>query len=232
MSVVAEFTIPAGTFGLGRLLTSESEARIGLERHVPTREEVMPYFWVEMADGDFEAFERELRENEIVRELNVLDRMGDQTLYAIEWERIPESLIQGIAQSDGAILEGRAVDGRWRFMIRFPDHARLTEFHEFLSEQDIAIHVDRVYTRGEGDDRQEHDFDLTEEQRETLTSAVQRGYFEVPRGVTLTDLADELGISRQAASERLRRGANTVLRNVLPESHGETGPEGADDTSP
>jgi len=50
---------------------------------------------------------------------------------------------------------------------------------------------------------------------EALVSAVERGYFEVPRGVTLGDIADDLGISQQAASERVRRGTNTVLRTVL-----------------
>jgi predicted DNA binding protein len=44
---------------------------------------------------------------------------------------------------------------------------------------------------------------------------VQRGYFEIPRRVTLTDLAEELGITRQATSERIRRGVNAVLRSVL-----------------
>lgn len=214
MSVVAEFTIPAETFGLGRLLTSESAVRIELERLVPTGTEVMPYFWVEMVDGDFETFERELREDPLVAGLNVLDRADGETLYAIEWERIPESLVQSITRAGGAILEGRGLDGNWRFTLRFPDHSHLAEFNEFLTDYDIDIHVERVYTRG-GDRRREYVFDLTDEQRETLTSAVRRGYFEVPRGVTLTDLAEELGITRQAASERVRRGANTVLGAVL-----------------
>lgn len=227
MSVVAEFTIPAETFGLGRLLSSRTGVRVELERLVPTGNEVMPYFWVERVDGDFETFERELRGDELVSELNVLDRIGDETLYAIEWEQIPESLIQGIARSDGAILEGRGSEGHWRFVIRFPDHARLTDFHEFLNDHDIAIHVDRIHTRGDDHER-EYDFGLTDEQRETLTSAVGRGYFEVPRGVTLADLAEELGITRQAASERVRRGANTVLRSVLVGSGGKESERGDD----
>ena len=219
MSVVAEFTIPAETFGLGRLLTSRSEVRIELERLVPTGNEVMPYFWVAVPDGDFETFERELRADPLVCELNVLDRADGETLYAIEWERIPESLVQGIVRSEGAILEGRATDGHWRFMLRFPDHAHLATFNDFLADHDIDIHVERVDARGD-DHGREYAFDLTDEQRETLTNAVRRGYFEVPRGVTLTDLAEELGITRQAASERVRRGANTVLRSVLLEETG------------
>lgn len=229
MSVVADFTISGETFELGRLLTFDEGVNIELERLVPTGNEVMPYFWVGLEDGGFETFEREIRADPLVSGLNVLDRVGDETLYAIEWERIPESLIQGIVQTGGAILEGRGAEGHWRFMIRFPDHASLTEFNEFLTEHDIDIQVDRIYTRTE-DHRREYAFDLTDEQREAIVSAVRRGYFEVPRGTTLSDLAEDLGITRQAASERVRRGANAVLRGALLEVR-EDPPGETDDTT-
>lgn len=53
------------------------------------------------------------------------------------------------------------------------------------------------------------------EQREALILAVERGYFAVPRETKLEEIAEELGITRQAASERVRRGAETVLRKSL-----------------
>jgi predicted DNA binding protein len=46
---------------------------------------------------------------------------------------------------------------------------------------------------------------LPEEQRELLELAVERGYFETPREVTLSELADELELPRSTASYRLRR---------------------------
>lgn len=216
MSVVAEFSIPAGTFGLGRLLAGGDEVGIELERLVPTGNEVMPYFWARIPGRGFEAFEREVREDPLVSGLEVVDRLDDETLYAIEWKRIPESLVRGIARTGGAILEGRGSNGRWRFVIRFPDQARLTAFNDFLEDHGIDIEVHRVYTKSERG--RERAFDLTGEQREAIVSAVRRGYFEVPRGVTLGDLAEELGITSQAASERVRRGANAVLRGALLES--------------
>jgi hypothetical protein len=85
MSVVAEFTIPAETFGLGRLLSSEIGVRIELERLVPTGNEVMPYFWAELDDDDLETFERKLRSDPLVIELNVLDHLDGEALYAIKW---------------------------------------------------------------------------------------------------------------------------------------------------
>ena len=50
---------------------------------------------------------------------------------------------------------------------------------------------------------------------ELLTTAVERGYFKVPRETSLVDLADAHGISDVEASERLRAGIDVVLREHL-----------------
>ncbi len=51
---------------------------------------------------------------------------------------------------------------------------------------------------------------LTEPQREAIAEAYRQGYYDVPREISLEELANELDISHQALSERLRR-ANRVL---------------------
>jgi predicted DNA binding protein len=55
---------------------------------------------------------------------------------------------------------------------------------------------------------------LTELQRELLRSAAREGYFEVPRRVSLVDLASEHGMSDREASEQLRRGLDIVVRDA------------------
>lgn len=52
---------------------------------------------------------------------------------------------------------------------------------------------------------------LPSEEREILQTALQQGYFEIPRRVTLVDLADELDISDHEAKRRLASGMATVL---------------------
>ena len=56
-----------------------------------------------------------------------------------------------------------------------------------------------------------------ETDREFLTTAVERGYFRVPRQTTLVDLADAHDISDVEASERLRTGIDVALREYLDE---------------
>lgn len=55
------------------------------------------------------------------------------------------------------------------------------------------------------------DIGLTSEQYEALTEAIQYGYFEIPRDISLVELAAELDISHQALSERLRRAYRTLI---------------------
>jgi predicted DNA binding protein len=54
---------------------------------------------------------------------------------------------------------------------------------------------------------------LTALERELLRTALDGGYFDSTRDMTLADLADEVELTEQEASERLRRAIGTLLRN-------------------
>lgn len=56
---------------------------------------------------------------------------------------------------------------------------------------------------------------LTNRQREYLTRAYQRGYFDVPRACTLAELADVLDVDKSSASETIRRGAGRIIGQFL-----------------
>ena len=50
-----------------------------------------------------------------------------------------------------------------------------------------------------------------------LRTAVEQGYFKVPRQTSLVDLADAIDLSDVEASERLRTEVDTALRDYLGE---------------
>lgn len=214
MSVIVEFTLPAEAFTLGVVLGTGPAVTIELERIVPTGDLLVPFFWADADEADLDAFERAIRGRPEVASLTSLDRLDGARLYEVEWAPHDESLIEGLHQAAGTIFEGRTAGDRWRFVVRFPDHAGVTTFHNFLTDTGIAVHIDRIVSLT-ASERGGYVFDLTPEQREVLVRAVEGGYFQVPRGTDLETLAHELGITRQAASERLRRGADAVLRKVL-----------------
>ena len=211
MSVILEFTIDHDAFQLGRVLAGPPEMHLELERIVPTGHMVMPFVWA--TGDDHEGFERTVREHPAVRELLVLDRVGDSGLYRLVWESEPTDLIEGIADSDAIVLDARG-NGDWMFRLRFPDHDKLSLFHNYVIEHDTPIHIERTFTLTEATERG-HRFGLSQEQREALVLALRRGYFETPSEVSLQELADELDISRQALSNRIRLGNEKVLRTVL-----------------
>ena len=55
---------------------------------------------------------------------------------------------------------------------------------------------------------------LTARQREAVEAAVDRGYYDSPRRATVTDVADDLGVSPSTAAEHLRKAEKGVMARV------------------
>jgi len=56
---------------------------------------------------------------------------------------------------------------------------------------------------------------ITETQWEAAKLAVEMGYYDVPRRVSLGDLASELGISKSAVSQRLSNLERAIITNLV-----------------
>ncbi|WP_254768758.1 helix-turn-helix domain-containing protein [Salinilacihabitans rarus] len=56
---------------------------------------------------------------------------------------------------------------------------------------------------------------LTGRQRAALSLAVERGYYDLPRGTTTRELADELGVSRRTAEDHLRRAERKLITSMV-----------------
>ena len=113
---------------------------------------------------------------------------------------------------DHDVLVERAVStvgsAAWTFRLRALDREALRRFRRTCEDHGVAFTVRRV-THGpaETTDR----YGLTDKQREALVLAFDEGYFEGPREVSLTELADHVGISRQAYTRRLQRALRSYL---------------------
>lgn len=211
MTVLIEFTLPADSFPFGRSVGGDSDMRVQLERVVPIGQSRIPFIWA--TGGEFDRFERHVRNSEVVKEVEALTRAGESVLYRVVWHEAKESFLNGIADQNGSIMEGHGKE-TFSFTVRFQNHADLTRFHRFYQSHDYPVNIDRVYALDEERDTR-YGLGITPEQCEALTMAVEDGYFSVPRETKLDEIAEELGITRQAASERVRRGAEVVLRKSL-----------------
>lgn len=211
MSIIVEFSIDRDKIALGRALAGAGNVRIELEQIVPSDDTIMPFFWVDHPDA--EGLELSVAESEYLKNLEKLDTVGQRSLYRVEWTGKHEDLLKGFVDTEGTILEAEC-DGVWHFVLRFVDHDHVGSFYNYCTDHGISIRVDRVYTLTEEALRGRM-LGLTNNQREAIVMALKRGYFDSPRMVEMEALADELGISQQAFSERLRRGNKKVLGNLF-----------------
>lgn len=211
MSVSAHFRVPAEQFPLGDALSVGDEVHIRLESVVPTADAVVPYLWVssEVPTRVIDAF----RNSEYVESARLVDEVGSETLVRVHWASDPDGLIGLISDSDAVLLEGEGRGEYWSFRLRFTEHRHLSSFYQACVDHGFSPAVDGVNDPlGSGyDDR----FSLTAAQQEALLAALESGYYEVPRRITLEGLATELGISDTALSQRLRRGLTRVLTSTL-----------------
>jgi len=81
----------------------------------------------------------------------------------------------------------------------------------------VDIDVERVHPLGaDGSDATAtRRLPVTPGQEEALRVALEMGYFAVPKAATAAAVATELGVSKSAFLERLRRGQRALLEGVL-----------------
>lgn len=212
MPIITEFSHPASEFVLGRTVSKYPSVTVEVERIVAdTADRVTPFYWA--SGEEIEGFHETLTTDPTVNDVRVLDEDGDGRFYRAEWSTNVEPLVFALRDAEATILSAAATDGVWHVRILFPDHDSLSEFHDICATYDLDFELLRLYeAEGTSDPAAQR---LTDEQREVLELALERGYFDVPREVTTDDLAEELGISTNAVSKRLRRGHETVLREAF-----------------
>jgi predicted DNA binding protein len=79
----------------------------------------------------------------------------------------------------------------------------------------VGVRLRRVYPVGPESPAAETRWDLTPAQAEALRAARSMGYFAVPKASTAADVAAEVGISKSAFLERLRRGQASVFEQLF-----------------
>ena len=208
MSVITTFAVDAEDFTLGAALTPNPGMRVRLERVIPVGDSFIPYLWA--SNETIEDIEAKLTAEADIASFQIVDETEDEALVRISWAADVDGFLRALGDARGTILEAVGESESWRFQVRFDDHADLTAFYRTCAEKGVTIEIESIHNPGvprafSGVSQ------LTEAQRETLALALQRGYFAVPRETTVVELAEELGISDSAVSQRLRRGIAAIL---------------------
>jgi predicted DNA binding protein len=203
--------IPADEFALYEALSALPDVEFEVERVVQSGDDAaMPLMWIRNADQ--EAVEAAFEDDPSVQDLTLLSAFDEELLYRMDWIADIQVVLQMLTNSEATITDAYGTDGRWYLRVLYPDRDSLGKTTQFVDDEGLTFNVTAIrQMEGEPAGR----FGLTTSQFEALEAAQDAGYYEVPRDTELSDLADELGISHQALSERLRRATGALVEDAL-----------------
>lgn len=176
------------------------------------------FFWAR--NGDFDAFEAGLDRDPTVEDPKLITTGQDCRYYRVTYHpELPAvEAYRASVELDGVVLKAGTDGDGWNGQIRFPDRNSLVEWRNRCEDAGLTIEINAIYDQEH--EPPEPDYGLSPEQRDALVTAANAGYFSIPRETPLAGVGDELGISSQAASERLRRGMVTLIRNTITSDDG------------
>jgi predicted DNA binding protein len=219
MSSLVEFTVDADQFQLGRVFAPVSGVRVEIVNLVPVDTELVPYLWVSGDDETLAEAADRLAAADVVRDSILMSEHAGRRLYRVEWTADIDGLFDCVPAHDVAVYRAVGTDDRWGFTVFSSSAESLQAFHGALAAHGVPITVQR--THNPVDVAPDPLVELTQKQREALRVAFERGYFEVPQRTTLGEIADGIGVSRQAVSNRLTRAFATLVETVVVDATGE-----------
>lgn len=155
-------------------------------------------------------------------EVQVLDRSADTLVIYTYWDRaevctsVPHLALKHLGE--GLLFETKREGRRYRWRIVLSNDADVHTFFDALGDEvGECAGMEMLRLTGltpQGRDRPDEPA-LPREQREAIAAAVERGYYETPRRIDLTDLAATLDVPRSTLSYRLRRAEATLAREFV-----------------
>lgn len=211
MATIVIGSIPAEEFALNEVLETVPDVEFESERIIKSGDDaVMPLLWARNADR--EPLDDALEADPSVSNVSMVADFDDELLYRMDWVDHIDLLLQMITNSEATIIDAYGRDDEWRVRVLYPTRDEFSATYDFCHEHGLEFEVESVRDmEGQPAGR----FGLTEDQYRALVLATRNGYYEVPQEQTLEELAEELGISHQALSERIRRGTGSLIEDTL-----------------
>ncbi|WP_336023311.1 helix-turn-helix domain-containing protein [Halobellus salinisoli] len=214
METIVDARIPTDQFVLEEAIEQVPDVEFEFVRFAIHGSACMKSFlWESTSQPD--RLDAALQNDSSTERVSCVSRGDGRSLYSIDWTERAASLIDGFAGTGGSVLDIRGTSDWWIFQILFPDRATASETFQAWCDDGINPSLSRVSNHSCLSDNLRG---LSSTQHSTITKAFQRGYYNVPRGTTLEELATDLEVSHQALSERLRRGHSHLVELMLSES--------------
>ncbi|WP_123538543.1 helix-turn-helix domain-containing protein [Halosimplex salinum] len=212
MSTIVKATLPAEQFALAETFETVPDVEFDAVRLVTHgTDRVVPLLWA--TDGDSTEVEAALEADGSTDDVALVSRRNHDSLFKMRWTARVRFVTHVLVEAQGAVVSARGTTDGWTFRVLFPEHDAVSTTYDACEEQGIDLDVTQIYHLDDAPSL--GGFHLTDQQFKTVRTALERGYYEVPRETTLEELATELDVSHQALSERLRRGHLALIENVV-----------------
>jgi hypothetical protein len=211
MTIVGEFRIPTSDFLLADPLDTAPGCHVDLVRVTVEPNVLSPFFRVTTLD--LASFHEALAADPAVERRTRLDTADDTALYRVRWDLDGTNVPAIYGDYEGSVVETTATPDGWDLGIQFADRDAFDAFRSQLRDAGVEFRTRRL-TSGVAAVA-DATSGLTEKQEEAIRRAWQRGYFDSPRATSLEAVAEELDISPQALSERIRRGQRSLFARTL-----------------
>jgi hypothetical protein len=210
--IEADVTVPVATIPPGTALV-ETDTRIEIVGRIPVEGVEGQYVRVTSSE-DREAFADAARSHPGVESFTPIDREPTD-YYRITWHEPPPC--PAVYRSDLVAERMEGTPEGWSFRLRAGNGDALQALQKDCRDRETPFQVDRLDRSAEGidPDSATDPYGLTTKQRSVLMTAIEAGFFAIPRETTLAELAAELDISDQAVSDHLRRAQWNVLQATV-----------------
>lgn len=212
VSTLVEAAVPAGQFALQETLQRHPGTEFEIVRVASGRaEDPMALLWASTVEEA--SLPDAVARDPTTEEVEVLSELEDEYLFRVEWSPRTRVVAHVLLAESAAVLAAVGKDDAWRFRVLFQRSESVPLPTEFRAKYGVDVEFERIYElSGRGRRGQ---LGLTEAQYDTILNAHEMGYYAIPRGANLEELARQMDISHQALSERLRRGHETLVASVL-----------------
>ncbi len=221
MASVIEFRLPIEQFALAHTVHTIPDVAVEIERFAAQDPDtVTPFVWVTADDS--QTFKEAVVDDPSVEDCSLLADLETGQFYRMDWAADTELVVHLILEKESAIMSAHTNGEEWQFKVLCPGDNAMSEMYDFCENNGLSLSVDAIYDLTSDDSTQ---YGLTDSQLMSLMRAREMGFYEVPRAISLSDLADELNVSHQALSERLRRGhANLIDQTLRTDTHAQSEP--------
>lgn len=225
MSIMTEVQFAHENGALAHTLNTLKEGDIKVIRETSTKPGQGRYFI--RLGGQTGEIRSVLEADHTVRAVSRVSGSGRRQMWRVEFTDEAKLLNPLVTREGGFVLHARCsevTEELWGWHERWllPDHESLHSIWQEARESGFTFEIlqfqpwDGELSEYSGANT------LTEEQRDTLVLANERGYFTEPRETDLEALADELDISPSAVAGRLKRGMKLLIEDTLTVDQPET----------